>query len=363
MTWHEPSIWALLLLALTPLVVWRWIRRGHRPAVRFSSLGVAADIRPSWAVRLSWLPAALRVLVFIGLVICLARPQKLDEQTKRFSEGIAIELVVDRSLSMLADDFVVRDPNTGQPRRATRFDAVQAVVTRFIIGGDDLDGRPNDLVGLIAFASFADSLCPLTLDHGHLVDVLMATTVETFRGETGTAIGDALALAVERLRGVEQRVDLLGGQSIKSRIIVLLTDGENNQGDIDPLEAAELAHALGIKVYTIGAGTERGGFIAPGSLAPQRSSIDEETLRAIAEKTGGRYFLAQDTDSLREVYRQIDSLEKTEIEQQRLVDATDLATTSVRLFGVNWPPLVPVVMVLLLVQILLETTRFGRLPV
>ncbi|MCA9296319.1 MAG: VWA domain-containing protein, partial [Phycisphaerales bacterium] len=228
---------------------------------------------------------------------------------------------------------------------------------------DDLDGRPNDLIGLIAFASFADSLCPLTLDHAHLVDVLMATDVETYRGETGTAIGDALALAVERLRGVEERVDLLGGQSIKSKIIVLLTDGENNQGDIDPLEAADLAHALGIKVYTIGAGTERGGFIAPGSLAMQRSSIDEETLRAIAEKTGGRYFLAQNTDSLREVYRQIDTLEKTEIEQQRLVDATDMATTSVRFLGVTWPPLVPVVIVLLLVQILLETTRFGRLPV
>jgi len=362
MIWHQPSAWALLLLLLLPIVWWRWWRRSRRPAVRYSSVALMRDVPPSWVARLHWLPAILRSLVFIGLVICLARPQKVDEQTRQFSEGIAIQLVVDRSGSMLEDDFRIVDERTGEIRRGTRFDVVRDVVRRFILGGDGLDGRPNDLIGMIVFGTYADSLSPLTLDHDHVVDTLMATDVATRDDESQTAIGDALALAVERLRGVDERVELLGGQTISSKIVVLLTDGQNTAGEIDPLVGAELAAANDIRVYTIGAGSDQSRVVRRGFRRVRVQGIDEDTLRAIAERTGGQYFRARDAESLGDVYRQIDALEKTEIEQQRLRDTTDMATTSTRFAGVTIPALIPIIIGLLVVQILLETTRFGRLP-
>ncbi|MEM7229260.1 MAG: VWA domain-containing protein [Planctomycetota bacterium] len=352
MMWHSPSVWALVLLLFTPIVCWRYVVR--RSSIRFSAVGSMANIPSSWTVRLRWIVPTLRVLVFIGLVVCLARPQKVNEQTRRFSEGIAIQLVVDRSYSMIIDDFVI------EGQRASRFEAVQDVVERFITGDEELDGRPNDLIGFIGFASFADSLTPLTLDHDHVVHTVRETQIETLGNESGTAIGDALALAVERLRSVDDRADVFGGQNIKSRIIVLLTDGENNAGILDPMMAAELAVTFDMRVYTIGAGRDRGTVMTRGG--PINSSIDEATLRAIAARTGGAYFRAENTSSLRDVYRQIDSLEKTKIEQQRLVDTREMAVTPVRLGGLPIPPLVTVVIALLTIQILLETTRFGRLP-
>lgn len=363
MIFHQPSIWFLLLLALTPLVWWNWMNRARRPAVTFSSIEPLRKAGVPWAVRLRWIVPVLRTLAIVLLIVCLARPQQTDQEIRRFSEGIAIQLVVDRSGSMRAEDFQL----DGQ--QANRLEAVKRVVEDFIMGSDDLPGRPDDLIGLIAFASFPDSICPLTLDHEHTVDTI--TDVETAFGsnESGTAIGDAIALGVERLHSLEARREQLRRNRVKSKIMILLTDGENNMGDINPVTAAELAATYDIRIYTIGAGTR--DALAPipmqdpfGRIVMRNVpvSIDEDTLKQIAEITGGQYFRATDTNSLAEIYARIDELEKTEVEEKRYVHYSELAVESVRLRGTKLPPLLLVVFLLLGLEIFLSSTKFHAVP-
>ncbi len=368
MTFHDPSVWLLCLLALVPLLWWRWSGGRRRTSVLFSSVAPLAEAGTTWAVRLRWVVPAARSLALALLIVCVARPQKPNERTRVLTEGVAIQLIVDRSGSMLAEDFDLG----GRP--VSRLDAVRRVVCDFVEGGDDLPGRPDDLIGLITFATWADSLCPLTLDHRHLVEAVRQTEVSADEKDRATAIGDAIALGVERMAGLEARSGAEarpeGASKIKSKVMVLLTDGESNAGDIDPLTAARMAAALGIKVHTIGAGTASGRAPIPfrnpftGETLQRMVpvSIDERTLREIASITGGEFFRATDSRTLREVYARIDELERTEIAERRYVDYRELTVEPLRLGGLGFPPLLAVVLVVLGVEVLLANTRFRTLP-
>jgi Ca-activated chloride channel family protein len=193
-----------------------------------------------------------------------------------------------------------------------RLDAVKEVFRHFVLGDEESPGRPDDMIGLVAFARYADGLCPLTLDHGNLANILDDLEIVTRQEEDGTALGEGLALAVERLRD----------NPAASKVAILLTDGVNNVGDISPQQAAELAAAHHVKVYCIGAGTTgqapypvQDPFTGQTVLRAMRVEIDEQTLKEIADKTGGEYFRATDAESLERIYGQIDQLERTEIEQ------------------------------------------------
>jgi len=364
MSFHQPSAWLLLLLLALPLLWWRRSRGRGRAAIAFSSVAPLEAAGSSWALRLRWIVPALRGAALALLIVCVARPQKANEHARVITEGIAIQLVVDRSESMLAEDFRIE----GRP--VTRLEAVKAVVREFVEGGSRLPGRPDDLVGLVSFATWADSACPLTLDHGHLVETVRRTQVSPDENDRATAIGDAIALGVERIRSLEDRPDLDSDHTIKSRVMILLTDGESNAGDIDPLTAAEMAAAFGIRIYTIGAGTNRGE--APMRTIDPRSKravvtmipvrIDEATLTEIADITGGEYFRATDSRTLEDVYARIDELERTEIEQRRYTEYAELSVESVALGGIPMPPLLTVVFVLLAAEIVLANTRFRRIP-
>jgi|TARA_B100001964_G_scaffold233732_1_gene291414 Ca-activated chloride channel family protein len=293
------------------------------------------------------------------LVVCIARPQKRFEKTQQAADGVAIELVVDRSSSMNAHDFTI------DGRAVDRLTAVRRVAGDFINGMGSLDGRSGDLIGLVTFAGFADSNCPMTFDHDFLVsDVLQSIEIVQEREEDGTAIGDALALAVERLSSLDERVKSESGETIQSKIIILLTDGENNQGDIEPQTAADMAAAMDITVYTIGAGTN-GWAPYPTTdvfgrtvMRNQPVVIDEETLQAIATTTGGRYFRATNTKSLEEIYAAIDEMERTEITQRTYVNHVDMAVQSVHLAGFTIPPLLLVAFGFMLADALLRSTLY-----
>lgn len=357
---HPGSAWWLLLLLLVPLA---WLPRWHRrrSALAHSSTAALEAAGSSWVARFRWLPTALRTLGLIALVICIARPIKANRSSEVFVEGIAIQSVIDRSGSMAAMDFQF------EGGRVDRLTAVKHVLSEFVEGGDGLPGRPDDLVGLVAFAGYADTASPLTLDHAHVINALDEVEIVRERGEDGTAIGDAIALAVERLRELEERGDV-AGRKIKSKVIVILTDGEHNAGDIDPYTAAEIAAAFDVKLYAIGVGSEGTAPIqvrdAFGRMVSQRIevSIDEETLEDIATQTGGRYFRATDTEGLKKIYEEIDRLEKTTTEQRRYRGYNDLAVSSIRVGGFDLPPLLLVALLLLAIEQLLVHTRFRTLP-
>ena len=297
----------LLLAALLAVPVYLFARRAPG-RVLFSSLKTMPRTGRSWRARFSWLPDALLALGAAALAVALAGPRTGERNSRVEREGIAIMLVIDRSGSMRALDLSTED------EERTRLQAVQVVVERFVDGGDGLGGRPDDAVGLVTFAGYADTACPLTLDHDILTGIVAAQEIVVDRNEDGTAIGDGLGLAVERLRKSEAR----------SRIAILLTDGVNNAGVETPIGAAELARSQGIKVYTIGAGTEglapvrvEDPFSGRSVLRQARVEIDEATLREIADRTGGRYFRATDAEGLVEVYKEIDRLERTRITEER----------------------------------------------
>jgi Ca-activated chloride channel family protein len=305
--WEFRDPWFLLVALAAPLVYWLATRSPS--VVRYSSLAIA-DLAPrSLAVRLVRMPAILAAASVVCMAVALAGPRTPDAETKISREGIAIMMVVDRSSSMNARDLVQGDASVD------RLTAVKRVFRQFVLGGEGAgQGRPDDTIGLITFAGFADSLCPLTLDHGNLVSLVEDLEIVNQRSEDGTAMGDGLALAVERLRKSPAR----------SRIAILLTDGVNNAGAIDPLKAAELAGSQNIKVYCIGAGTE--GFAPVPAIDPFTGrtvlrqafvEIDEAVLREIAEQTGGRYFRATDQAALADIYREIDALERTKVSELR----------------------------------------------
>jgi Ca-activated chloride channel family protein len=358
--WADP--WLLLLLLLVPWLGWRMRRVSLRGAIRFSS--AASGWRPArtWRQRLLWLPPLLTLVAVALMIVALARPRFGRDRSFLRSEGIAIQLVVDRSSSMRALDFQIDN------RHVDRLAAIKHVAEKFVKGDTEeasdsqLAGRASDLIGVITFAGYADALVPLTLDHEFLMDQLERTRIVDQRSEDGTAIGDALSLAVDKLNRLQDQSE------IESRVIILLTDGENTAGEIEPKQAAELAKTMGIKVYTIGVGT-KGQAPYPVRVSPQGTilvrpvevNIDEKTLRAIAELTGGRYFRATDTESLEEIYAEIDQMEKTQVEIQRWVDYREWSVQWATLYGYRMPPLLVIAIVLMMIRLILESSVLRQL--
>jgi len=267
-----------------------WFYRRRRPAVRFSSLSPFGALRRSRLTRLRHLPFFLRCLAVALLVFALARPQQGNAHTKRTAEGLDIALILDTSRSMEARDYVI------DGARPTRLAVVKRVVSDFI------RERPDDRIGMVVFGTEAFTQAPLTLDH----DVLQRFLTHVKIGMAGdaTAIGDGLGAAVNRLKKL----------AAKSKVAILLTDGGNTAGRVDPLAAAEAAKAMGVKVYTIGVGTDgEVQVVVNGQVETQKADVDEGLLKKISAMTGGRYFRAADTETLVKVYATIDKLEKRQI--------------------------------------------------
>lgn len=323
--------WFWLLAA--PLVaglVWRQSRPRRQPAAIFSSI---ADLKTLPITPLQKVRKTIPLMLTIGLtlvVVALARPQSGRSESRISGEGIAIELVLDVSGSMEALDF------QWEGHDVSRLEAVQHVIREFVLGSSKshLSGRKDDLVGLVAFGGYADSKCPLTLDHGALVDIVRALEIprpirdrrgrvlneQSLREDLATAIGDGVALGIDRLRGARA----------KSKVMILLTDGANNAGVVNPREAATIAHESGIKVYTIGIG-RNGPVPVPQEdefgnriLVPAQFPIDEELLREMARSADGEYFHASDSTGLAHVYEQIDRLEKSKFEETKYSEYTEL---------------------------------------
>ena len=287
MRWDQP--WLLLLLLAIPLLAWRSRRPAARPP---AVLWVRAQ---RWGARWgAWLLRASGVLPWLALalgLLAMARPQQGIRQSETETRGVDIMLVIDISPSMAAEDF----------RPLNRLFVAKETARDFV------HQRPHDRMGLVGFAATAFTQCPLTLDHDALIELLQG--LDFGLAEDGTAIGMGLATAVSGLRT----------SKTPSRVVVLLTDGENNRGAIDPLTGADLARAFGVKVYTVLVG--RGGIVPVPVGDPQRGQriemvrmdVDETSLREIAQRTGGRFFRAQDTETLSEIYGEIDRLERAPI--------------------------------------------------
>ncbi len=355
--------WMLVLLVLLIPIWWRWLARKPHAAVRFSSVDWLRRQGTSFRVKARVLLPFLRTVAMVLLIFCLARPRQPNQETRIFSEGIAIQMLVDCSGSMEALDFTI------EGERVNRLEAVKKVIRDFIQGdGDDLEGRPDDLLGMITFAQYTDGICPLTLDRSFVLASLAEAEIPSDEERNGTAIGDAISLGVGRMRDLEKRRDRVSAQRIKSKIMILLTDGENNAGVVSPKTAAELAAKFDVKIYTIGAGTTGYAPVpyvnAFGQVTqkPMRVSIDEDTLREIADVTGGKYWRATDTASLREIYAEIDKLERTETEEKRYFQYAELATESVRVGWLTLPPLLCIAGLSLVLEIFLANTRLRKVP-
>ena len=309
--------WFLLLLALPPLLWFMGKRLQKPPVIRFAAARIFAK---ATTFRHSWAQPIQNGLYYFGcacLIVSLARPQFGVASSRIKASGIDIMILLDVSLSMLSEDFSIGS------QRASRLEVVKQVTERFI------SGRPDDRIGIIAFSGRAYLVSPLTLDHKWLIENLARLNIRRVGDQTalgpslvedGTAIGSALATGANRLRD----------KRAKSRVIVLLTDGDNNAGKIPPLTAAEAAAAIGIKIYTIGAGTN--GLVPfPHSdgfgntyYSQEYMPFKEDTCREIARIGGGVFFRATDTKTLKEIFSQIDQFEKTDLEVQRYQNYRDV---------------------------------------
>jgi len=321
----------LILLGIIPLLVWDYFRHGklREVGIVFSDISIPKNIRPGFRVKYRRGPMILRMATIFIFILALARPQAGQKEEEIITEGIDIMLTLDISGSMKAEDFAPQN----------RLAAAKDVLTEFI------KSRHNDKIGLVVFSRYSFTQCPLTLDYGALLELLDKIDIGMI--EDGTAIGMAISNAVNRLRDSE----------VKSRIIILLTDGVNNAGKIDPLTAAKAAKALGMRIYTVGAG-KPGGAMYPiedpifgKRYVHMDTEIDEELLKNIADETGGLYFRAKDKDGLREIYKTIGQLEKTRIETKEYANYTELAVFFI-LPG----------FILLLFEITLANTLFRKIP-
>lgn len=288
----------LLLLPLVLLALAILHRRRPRQAFVFSSLEITHAGTSTWKMQFSFVPFLLRVAALMLVCIALAGPRKVLQETLVRTEGIDIVLALDCSGSMAAEDFEING------KRLNRFEVIKKVVGEFI------DERKNDQLSIVAFAGRAYTVCPLTTDHRWLVQNLQRMRLGLI--EDGTAIGSGIATSLSRFKN----------STAKSKIVVLLTDGVNNAGSIDPLTSARTAAAMGVKIYTIGAGAKGYAPFPMQTVFGQTfyqnipTDLDEDSLTKIAELTHGRFFRATDTESLRQIYQSIDRLEKSKIEQK-----------------------------------------------
>ena len=324
--------WFWAFAALPLIVLWRG-RKGPVAAVEYSDISLARDVARRTRSRIGGLVWLLPILSAALMIVGLARPQRTDSHTEVTANGIDIVLGLDVSGSMQALDFMVNNS------RFNRIEIVKAVVAKFI------EERPNDRIGIIAFAGSPYLVSPLTLDHDWLLQNLERVNVGG--QDDGTAIGSAIAAAVNHLRTT----------TAKSKVVILLTDGVNNSGKIAPLAAAEAARALGVKVYTIGVGV-RGKAPVPARdeagkmhIVMAEVDVDEKTLEAVAAETGGLFYRATDTDSLQKIYEQINRYEKSAQSVQKFEHVEELY---------RWP-LYPA-LGLLGLGVILQQTRFRRLP-
>ncbi len=320
-------VWLLLVPLAVALFIWRRKRRGG--SLKYSNIGLVRGAKISGRAAAFAALAWLELFGLVFLSIAAARPRSGSIREETFTEGIDIMLVLDISSSMRAEDF--------KPKN--RIEAAKLVAADFI------QARANDRIGLVVFAAKAFTQCPLTLDYGVLLDFLKGVQIGQI--EDGTAIGTAIATGLNRLRD----------STSKSKVMILLTDGINNRGQVDPITAAQAARALGIRIYTIGAG-RRGYALYPvddpffGTRHVRMPvEIDEQSLTRIAELSGGKYFRATDTESLRKIYEEIDKLEKTKIEVHHFTRYREL-----------FPIFILIGALLLLLDILLSNTIFRKLP-
>lgn len=328
---NDPHLFWLILLVPLLLVFKR--RRRPGPSFFFSSEDLIKDFKPSIKLRMADSMIYLRAIAACLIIMALARPQSVLESTKSTSEGVDIVLALDTSTSMLAEDFKVGS------KRINRYDLAKEVVQDFI------KKRKDDRIGMVAFAARAYTVCPLTADYAWLHENLERVRVGML--EDATAIGSAVASSLNRLRD----------SKTKSKVIILLTDGINNAGSISPITAAEAAKAMKVKIYTVGVGT-RGLVPYPmkdiyGRTVYQNIpiEIDDETLAKMADLTGGKYYRATDTESLRKIYDEINRLEKSNIEHRGYREYGELF----------YYFLIPGIIVLCL-EILLSNTIFLKIP-
>ena len=323
--------WLLLFFLMVPFLTIRG--KGKQQAtISYSSIDTLQAIRSARVEILSILPLVLRMIAISLLVLSLARPQEGYKSTEILSVGVDIMLALDTSGSMQALDFIKDE------KRDTRLAMVKDVVSQFI------DNRPNDRMGMVVFGSEAYTQCPLTLDQGILKSFL--SKLDIGMAGDSTAIGSAIGIAVKRLKDLES----------KSKVIILLTDGQNNAGSLPPLQAAQTAKAFGIKIHTIAVGTHGKAPFLVNSIFGQRYvyqqvDIDEDTLKKISDLTGGQYFRATNLESLKAIYKQIDEMEKSEV---KVIDHSEYT----ELFHYF---LIPGILLLLL-EIVLSNTVLRRIP-
>lgn len=322
-----------LLLLIIPYLLWYVLyRKKTEPTLRMSDTFAFRYAPKSWKVRLMPLQLLLRILVFVLVVLILARPQTSNSWKSKTVEGIDIMLAMDVSTSMLAEDL---KPN--------RIEAAKNVASEFIVG------RPNDNIGLTIFAGEAFTQCPMTVDHSSLLNLLHNVRTDIAAVgliEDGTAIGMGLANAVSRLKD----------SKAKSKVVILLTDGSNNRGDLSPMTAAEIAKSLGIRVYTIGVGTNKTApYPMPVAGGVQYVNIpveiDSKTLSEIAAATDGDFYRATNTRELQQIYKEIDQLEKSKLNVKNFSKKYEA-----------YQPYAIAAVILLLLEILLRVTIFRRIP-
>ncbi len=321
--------WFLLLLVFVPgMVVWYILKRNtSTSSIGFSDISGMLKVRPTMRQRLMHVPFILRMLILSLLIFILARPQKRFDKSDMTVEGIDILMALDISGSMLSEDF---KPN--------RIEAAKDVAMQFI------DGRPNDRIGLVIFSSEAFMQCPLTIDHKVLKSFF--SEVKSGMITDGTAIGDGLGLSIAHIKN----------STAVSKVIILLTDGVNNTGSIDPQTAAEIAKKFGIRVYTIGVGTMgKAPYPFQTAFGIQYQNIDvqidEALLKQVAEATGGQYFRATNKQKLQDIYGQIDKLEKSKIDVTKFSNRHD-----------EYFIYLLVAIGLLIIEIVLRNTVFKRIP-
>ena len=296
----EP-VWLILLIPIAFTILWQRLR--PKSTVTFSDLGSILRATKGRSGHGRAILTALRILALVLIVFALARPQRGSSGQEILTEGIDIVIALDASGSMATEDF---KPNN-------RLHVAKAVVNDFI------DGRVNDRIGMVVFAASSFTQCPLTLDYGILEDLLLRIEIGMI-DKTRTAIGNAVVTCVDRLKDSEA----------KSKVVILLTDGRNNSGEIDPITAAKAAAAMGVKVYTIGVGTLEGGRIPVDDpiwgrrYVTAETELDEETLQAIASETDAKYFRATNENALAEIFDKINELEKSEVKVRRYTDYTEL---------------------------------------
>ena len=322
-----------LLVLIIPYILWYFLKyKKSMPTMRISDTNAYLNAQYNWRVRIKHVPMLLRCIVYILIVFALARPQTHNSWNNKTVEGIDIMLAMDVSTSMLAEDL---KPN--------RMEAAKEVASEFI------SGRPSDNIGLTIFAGEAFTQCPMTVDHTSLLNLLQNVRTDIApRGliHDGTAIGMGLANAITRLKN----------SKTKSKVIILLTDGSNNMGDISPMTAAQIARSLGVRVYTIAVGTNKiapypmpiGGTIQYVNIPVD---IDTKTLKNIASVTDGNFYRATNTNELKQIYRDIDKLEKTKMKVKKYSKHNEVY----QLF-------VFAAFIFLFLEILLRNTLLRRIP-